>query len=110
MEITLNQVSNARDLDILAKAEEFPVLISNVRIFRPASLPARIAMYLFPLGLLLRLLSYPFELRIRNDLRGIRQRGGELNELIRRDHPMIGDKTAQKPIDINGRKIYFEHD
>ena len=95
MEITLNQVSNAHDLDILAKAEEFPVLISNVRLFKPGSLPARIAMYLFPVGILLRLVAYPFEMRIKNDLGNIAQRSGELAGIILKDHPAMNEKTAQ---------------
>lgn len=95
LEITLNQVSNAHDLDILAKAEEFPVLISSLRLFTPGSLPARIAMYFFPLGILLRLLSYPFEVRIRNDLKSIALRSDELAGIIRKDHPLVYEKTAQ---------------
>ncbi len=95
MEITLNQVSNAHDLDILAKAEEFPVLISNVRLFKPGSLPARIAMYLFPVGILLRLVAYPFEMRIKNDLGNIAQRSGELAGIILKDHPAMNEKIAQ---------------
>jgi len=95
LEITLNQVSNAHDLDILAKAEEFPMLISNVRIFRPGSMPARIVMVLFPLGILLRMLSYPFEVRIRNDLRNIVQRSVELSGIIRNDYPVLNEQTAQ---------------
>lgn len=95
IEITLTQVSNAHDLDILAKAEEFPVLISNVRIFRPGSLPARMAMVLFPVGILLRLLSYPFEMRIRNDLRSIARHSEELAGIILKDHPSLEVKIAQ---------------
>ena len=94
LEITLNQVSNAHDIDILAKAEEFPILISNVRIFRPGSLLARIAMVLIPLGFLLRMLAYPFELRIRNDLRNIALRSVELAAIIRKDDPESNEKTA----------------
>ncbi|MDD2512482.1 MAG: LptF/LptG family permease [Proteiniphilum sp.] len=98
MESMLNQVSNSRDLDVLAKAEEFPVLISNVRIFRPGSLPAKISMYLFPVGILLRLLSCSFEMRIRNDLRNIRLYSGELTGIILNEYPQKSTTIAQNQI------------
>lgn len=85
MEITLNQVSNAQDVNILSKAEEFPILINNVRVFRPGSLPARISMILFPVGILLRLISYPFEMRIWNDLERVSLHCTELTEMIRNE-------------------------
>jgi lipopolysaccharide export system permease protein len=86
MEIILNKLSNSRKLEELAKAEEFPVLINNVRPFKANSLPARLSMYLFPVGILLRLLSSPFELRIKKDMRDIQRLSGELSEIIERIH------------------------
>jgi len=86
MEIILNQLSNSNKLEELSKAEEFPVLINNVRPFKANSSLARISLYLFPVGILLRLLSTPFEIRIRNDLRAIQRLSGELIEIIEGAH------------------------
>src|SRR5690554_311479 len=86
VENVLNQLSNSSRLEELAKAEEFPVLINNVRPFKANSLLARISMYLFPVGILLRLLSSPFELRIKKDMRDIQRLSGELSEIIERIH------------------------
>jgi Predicted permease YjgP/YjgQ family. len=82
LEIILSQLSNSRNLEELSKAEAFPVLINNVRPFKTDSSLARISMYVFPVGIVLRLLSIPFELRIRNDLKNIQRLGGELIEII----------------------------
>jgi lipopolysaccharide export system permease protein len=86
MEIILNQLSNSRKLEELAKAEEFPILINNVRPFKANTIPARISMYLFPVGIVLRLLSTPFEKRIKKDMRDIQRLSGELSELMERIH------------------------
>jgi lipopolysaccharide export system permease protein len=86
LEIILNQLSNSRKLEELAKAEEFPILINNVRPFKANTIPARISMYLFPVGIVLRLLSTPFEKRIKKDMRDIQRLSGELSELMERIH------------------------
>lgn len=82
MELILIQLSNSRRLEELAKEEEFPILINNVRPFKADSALAKISMYLFPVGILLRMLSLPFEIRIKNDLRNIQRLSGELIEII----------------------------
>src|SRR5690554_768423 len=78
----LSQLSNSRRREVLAKAEEFPVLIYGVRPFKAGSTLARVSMYLLPAGIVLRLLSLPFELRISNDLKNVQRLSGELNEVI----------------------------
>lgn len=93
MEIILNQLSNSHNPVELVKAEEFPVLINNVRPFRANSIPARISLYLFPVGIVLRLLSIPFEMRVKSDLRSIQQLSAELTEIIneesKRPHEIV---------------------
>ena len=78
LEIILNNISNSRKPDVLSKAEEFPVLISNARAFKAGSTLSRISMYFFPAGIILRLLSVPFELRIKKDLQTIKRLNREL--------------------------------
>ncbi len=73
----LNKVSNSSSPDVLSKAEEFPVLISNVRLFKAGSTLSKISMYFFPIGIILRLLSVPFEIRIKNDLLTIKRLNSE---------------------------------
>ncbi len=86
MEIILNQLSNSRKLEELAKAEEFPVLINNVRPFKAGSILAKTSMYLFPVGMILRILSAPFEMRIKNDLKRIQQLSRELIDVTNSSH------------------------
>ena len=86
MEITLNQLSNSRNLEELAKAEAYPVLINNVRPFKAGSILAKVSMYLFPVGFILRFLSIPFEIRIRKDLKRIQQLNRELIDNINSSH------------------------
>ena len=69
MEVILDQLSNSRRLNELAKAEEFPILIDNVCPFQPGLLWARACMVVFPVGLVFKLISIPFEKRIRTDLK-----------------------------------------
>jgi lipopolysaccharide export system permease protein len=83
LEIILNSLSNSRKLEILAKAEEFPVMFNIVKIFNSGSTPAKICMYLFPLGIILRLFSVPLEWTIRKDLKNIRRLNGELINILR---------------------------
>jgi len=83
MEIILNQLSNSRNLQELAKAEQFPVLITKTRPFKADSIWAKISMYFFPAGIVLRLLSVPFELRTKKDLKDVQRLSGEMIGTIR---------------------------
>ncbi len=78
----LSELSNSRRREVLAKAEEFPVLIYGVRPFKAGSILARVSMYVLPAGIILRLLSLPFELRISNDLKNVQRLSSELNVVI----------------------------
>ena len=78
----LSELSNSRRREVLAKAEEFPVLIYGVRPFKAGSILARVSMYVLPVGIILRLLSLPFELRISNDLKNVQRLSSELNVVI----------------------------
>ena len=82
MEIILNQLSNSRRLEKLSLAEAFPVLITAIRPFKANSILAKISMYLFPVGIILRLLSVPFETRNRNDLKEIQRLSREMIGVI----------------------------
>ena len=82
METILNSVSNSRNLEILRKAEEYPVLINNQRPFVAGSRMARFCMYFFPIGILFKLFSFLFERRIKNDLYRIRALNSELAKLV----------------------------
>ena len=82
MEIILNQLSNSRRLEELSLAEAFPVLITAIRPFKANSILAKISMYLFPVGIILRLLSVPFETRNRNDLKEIQRLSKEMIGVI----------------------------
>lgn len=86
MEIILSQLSNSRRLEELALAEAFPVLITNIRPFRANSILAKISMYLFPVGIVLRLLSVPFETRTKNDLKEIQRLSKEMIGVIQNAH------------------------
>lgn len=82
LEILLNSVSNSIALEILSKTEEFPVMYNEVRIYKPGSIPAKICMYFFPVGILFRLFSIPVEWTIRKDLKNIQRLGGELLDIL----------------------------
>lgn len=94
LEIILNDLSNSRHREVLAKAEEFPVLISGVQPFKANSTLARASMYFFPVGIILRVLSIPFELRISNDLKSVQRLGEELTELINHGRETAKFETA----------------
>lgn len=82
LEIILNSLSNSRNLEVLTKAEEYPILFNIVRIFDTGSIPAKICMYFFPVGIIIRLLSLPFEWTARKDLENIRRLNGELMNIL----------------------------
>jgi lipopolysaccharide export system permease protein len=94
LETNMNQLSNSRRREVLAKAEEFPVFTYRVQPFKANSTLARACMYLFPIGILLRLLSIPIEARTVNDLKNVQRLCGELIERIRYDE----EKTVQTAI------------
>lgn len=76
------QLSNSKNPVIVAKAEDYPIMINNVRPFKAGSTMAKTFMYVFPLGMAFKLISLPFEKRIHRDLRTIRQMNVELKEII----------------------------
>jgi len=82
MENMLNQLSNSRKPVVIEKAKEYPVLIKYVRPFNAGSTPARLCMYVFPLGVIMKLLSLPFEKRINRDLNAVLTLNNELNEIM----------------------------
>lgn len=82
MEDILNQLSNSRKPVIIEKAKEYPVLIKYVRPVKAGSPLAKIFMYVFPLGIVTKLLSLPFERRINRDLNAILRLNKELTELM----------------------------
>ncbi len=78
LEVSMNQLSNSRRREVLAKAEEFPVFSYRIQPFKANTTLARTFMYLFPIGLLIRLLSLPIEARTVNDLKSVQRLSGEL--------------------------------
>ncbi len=82
LEVIMDQLSNSRRREVLAKAEEFPIIINSMQMFRANSTLALICMYLFPVGIILWLLSLPFDTRITNDLKSIQRLSRELDDLI----------------------------
>lgn len=82
MEDMLNQLSNSRNSKIIAKAKEYPVLIKYVRPFKAGSWFNKILFYIFPAGLVIKLISTPFEKRIKRDLNLILKLNEELKELL----------------------------
>lgn len=89
LEITLNTLSNSRKTAVLTKAEEYPIIFDLVRIFGTGSTPAKILMYLFPIGIIPRLLSIPFEWSIRKDLRNIIKLNQEMINIIQGYHEPV---------------------
>lgn len=82
MESILSHLSNSRKPVIIEKAKEYPVLIKYVRPFKTQSVFAKIFMYIFPLGIVVKLISLPFEKRINKDLNDILQLNEELIEIM----------------------------
>jgi lipopolysaccharide export system permease protein len=86
MEIILSQISNSRRPEELFLAEAFPVLITNTRPVKANTVLAKISMYLFPVGIVLRILSVPFETRTKKDLKEIQRLCKELIGVIQNAH------------------------
>jgi len=78
MEDILNQLSNSRRPVVIEKAKEYPVLIKYVRPFSAGTTLTKIFMYVFPLGIVMKLISLPFEKRINRDLDAILKLNEEL--------------------------------
>ena len=57
LESILSSLSNSINSSVLDKAEEYPVMINNLRPFKAGSVGAKIA-YIVPAGLAMRLISY----------------------------------------------------
>ena len=81
-ESILNQLSNSRKPVIIEKAKEYPVLIKYVRPFNAGSALAKAVMYIFPIGIVLKLISLPFEKRINRDLNALLKLNEELTEIM----------------------------
>lgn len=80
MENMLSSLSNARNREILAKAEEYPVLIAHQHPFKPATKRARFWKKIYPVGFLFKLTSSLFEKRITRDLQTIKELNVELEK------------------------------
>lgn len=82
LEHILNSLSNTKDQEVLDKAEEYPILITNQRPFAPNSIGAKILAFLFPFGMLIWLFSLIFERRLRKDLVKIKKLNNDLKLII----------------------------
>lgn len=82
LENILNQLSNTRRSAIIEKAKEYPILINYVRPFKAGSTLDKTLMYLFPIGIAIKLISIPFQRRINRDLKLIIKLNAELNETM----------------------------
>lgn len=82
LEQTLTDLSNTRRSGELTKAEEFPVLTGIVTPVEPGSKWAKIWMYVFPVGMIFKGLSWIFERRLRDDLKTIQKVSRELSDYI----------------------------
>lgn len=98
MDDILNQLANSREPGELSKAEEFPIIINNVRPFEANSTLAKICMYFFPLGIILRLLSLPFEFRIINDLKTTKRLSEELQLMMHNKYANMNTTIELKQI------------
>ena len=84
MESILNSLSNARNENVLNKAEEYPILINSVRPFKAGSVGAKILAYIVPVGLFIRLVSLLFERRLNKDLLKVKKLNNELQLITER--------------------------
>ncbi|MDR0332133.1 MAG: LptF/LptG family permease [Dysgonamonadaceae bacterium] len=121
MEIILNQLSNSRRSGELVKAEEFPIFINYVRPFKPDSRWARLCMKVFPVGIIFKLISMPFEMRIRKDLKNTERLCGEMQDVIRQNlrdeaeyafYDLLNKMQRNKPLDYdyNKKEYIFDYD
>lgn len=82
LEDLLSQLSNSRNSEIINLAQKYPVLIKHVRPFEAGTKIAVILFYIFPVGIVLKLISVPFERRIKRDLNLIMKLNAELRILL----------------------------
>lgn len=82
LENILNKLSNTRRSGIIDKAKEYPILIKYVRPFKAGSKIDKALMYFFPLGIVMKIISIPFERRITKDLKLILKLNTELNQTM----------------------------
>ena len=82
LENILNQLSNSRNSSIIEKAKEYPVFIKYVRPFKVDSSIDKALMYIFPIGIAIKLIALPFEKRINRDLKLVLKLNAELNQLM----------------------------
>ena len=82
LEDLLSQLSNSRNSEIINLAQKYPVLIKHVRPFEAGTKIAVILFYIFPVGIVLKLISIPFERRIKRDLNLIMKLNAELRILL----------------------------
>ena len=84
LEQMLNSLSNSVERDVLDKAEDYPILINNLRPFKAGSIGAKLFAYVVPIGLLMRLVSLLFERRLNNDLLKVKKINDELKLITKR--------------------------
>lgn len=82
LDAILNQLSNSKKHAELSKAEEFPVLLNQLRPIKANTRLAIVCMYLFPIGIVLRLFSIPVEMKTNKDLKKTQVLIGELNDML----------------------------
>jgi lipopolysaccharide export system permease protein len=82
METMLNILSNSKNRFVLGLAEQYPVLIKNLRPFGAGSKMAKITMYAYPIGGIIKLVSVLFAKRINNDLQLVGQLNTSLQDMI----------------------------
>jgi hypothetical protein len=105
-EIVLNQIANSIKHTELSKAEEFPILIENISPFKPGSKPARICAKIVPIGILFKMVSIPFEKRIRKDLQTTQRLCKEMQGVIRENS--LEEEMRQKEIENISEKPVIE--
>ena len=84
LELMLNSLANSSHTQVLEKAEEYPVLIPNQRLMTPQSTGAKIAAYFIPVGIIMRLVSRLFEMRLNKDLVKVKKLNNELQLITER--------------------------
>ena len=84
LDAMLNSLGNSTSREVLNKAEEYPVLITNFRPFKAGSVGAKTFAYIFPVGLVMRLISLVFDKRINRELLKVKKLNNELQLITER--------------------------
>lgn len=84
IEEMLNSLANSTHQEVLDKSEQYPILINNQRPFKAGSTGAKLFAYVFPVGLVMRLISLPFERRLYKDLVRVKELNNELQLITER--------------------------